>query len=74
MPSNITHSSSEMALDYKTWILLDPKIEEFPTLVHKLIVTLTTLQYQLQWKIGLEIYKPRVIMLCIWCDGVPTIQ
>ena len=36
----ITRSYFETALNYKPWIL-DPKIEEFPCLVHKLSVTLT---------------------------------
>ena len=39
------------AFDYKLRIL-DPKIEEFPCLVHKLSVTLTALQYKPQWKMG----------------------
>ena len=47
----ITHSWFETALDYKPQIL-DPKIEEFPCLVHKLFVTLTALQYRPQWKMG----------------------
>ena len=47
----ITLSWFETTLDYKPWIL-DPEIEEFPCLVHKLSVTLTTLQYKWQWKMG----------------------
>ena len=47
----ITCSWFETALNYKPRIL-DPKIEEFPCLVHKLSVTLTALQYKPQWKIG----------------------
>ena len=43
----ITHSLFETALDYKLQIL-GSKIEEFPCLVHKLSVILTTLQYKLQ--------------------------
>ena len=43
----ITRSWFETALDYKPRIL-DPKIEEFPCLVHKLSVILTALQYKLQ--------------------------
>ena len=47
------------ALDYKPRIL-DPEIEKFPCLVHKLSVKLTALQYKPQLKMGL---KPRVIMV-----------
>ena len=53
----ITCSCFETAFNYKPRTL-DPKIEEFPSLVHKLSVTLTALKY----KLGLKIYKPRVIM------------
>ena len=49
--ANITCSWFETALDYKPQIL-DPEIEEFPCLVHKLSVALTALQYKLQWKMG----------------------
>ena len=35
------------ALNYRLWIL-EPKIEEFPCLVHRLAVTLTALQYKQQ--------------------------
>ena len=45
----ITHSLFEIALDYKPQIL-SPKIEEFPSLLHKLSVILTALQYKQQWK------------------------
>jgi len=41
----ITRSWFETALDYKPRIL-EPKIEEFSCLVHKLSVTLTALQYK----------------------------
>ena len=41
----ITRSWFETALNYKLWIL-DPKIEEFPFLVHKLSVTLIALRYK----------------------------
>ena len=41
----ITLSEFETALDYKPRIL-DPKIEEFPCLVHKLSVTVSALQYK----------------------------
>ena len=51
MCATITCSWFETALKYKPRIL-DPKIEEFPCLVHKLSVTLTALQYKPQWKIG----------------------
>ena len=47
----ITGSWFETALDYKPWIL-DPVIEEFPFLVHKLPVILTALQYKLLSKMG----------------------
>ena len=47
----ITGSWFETALDYKPRIL-DPKIEEFPCLVHKLSVTLTAPNYKPQWKMG----------------------
>ena len=47
----ITRSWFETALNHKPRTL-DPKIEEFPCLVHKLSVTLTALQYKPQWKIG----------------------
>ena len=59
--SIITRSWFETALVYYPRIL-DPKVEEFTCLVHKLSVTLTALQYKPQWKIGKKIYKPRVIM------------
>ena len=51
MRATITHSWFETALNYKPRIL-DPKIEEFPCLVDKLPVKLTTLQYKPQWKTG----------------------
>ena len=60
----ITCSWFETAHNYKPPIL-DPKIEEFPYLVHKLSVTVTALQYKPQWKMGWKIYKPRVIMACV---------
>ena len=47
--ATITRSLFETALNYKPRIL-DQKIEEFPCLVHKLSVILTTLQYKPQWK------------------------
>ena len=47
----ITRSWFETALNYKPRIL-DPKIEEFPCLLHKLSVTLTALQDKPQWKMG----------------------
>ena len=48
----------ETALDYKPQIL-DPQIEEFPCLVHKLSVTLTALQLiQRAVKNGVKIFKP----------------
>ena len=47
----ITRSWFETALNYKPRIL-DPKIEEFPCLVHKLSVTLTALQYKPNWKMA----------------------
>ena len=47
MHAIITRSWFETTLDYKLWIL-DPKIEEFPCLVHELSVTLTALQYKPQ--------------------------
>ena len=47
----ITRSWFETALDYKLQNL-DPKIEEFPCLVHKFAVTPTALQYKPQWKMG----------------------
>ena len=37
----------ETALNYNPWIL-DPEIEEFPCLPHKLSVTSTALQYKPQ--------------------------
>ena len=43
MRSIITRSWFETTLDYRLRIL-DPKIEEFPCLVHKLSVKLTALQ------------------------------
>ena len=43
----ITISKFETALDYKLQNL-DPKIEDFPCLVHKLPLTLTALQYKPQ--------------------------
>ena len=45
----IIRSWFETALDNKPHIL-DPTIEEFPCLVHKLCVPLTALQYKPQWK------------------------
>ena len=51
MRAIITHSWFEAVLDYKPRIL-DPKIEGFPCLVHKLSVTLTALRYKLWWKRG----------------------
>ena len=50
-PAIITRSWFETALDCKPRIL-DSKIEEFLVLVHKLSVTLTTLQYKPQRKMG----------------------
>ena len=47
MRAIVTRSGFETALDYKPRIL-DPNIEEFPCLVHKLSVTLTALQYKPQ--------------------------
>ena len=47
----ITRSWFETALNHKLRTL-DPKIEEFPCLVHKLSVTLTALQYEPQLKMG----------------------
>ena len=41
----LTRSLFETALNYKPRIL-DPKIKEFPCLVHKLSVTLTPPQYK----------------------------
>ena len=41
----ITRSRFETALDLKPRIL-DPKIEQFPDIVHELSVTLTALQYK----------------------------
>ena len=53
-PRTISNRSwFEDALDYKPRIL-DPNIEEFPCLVHKLFVALTALQYKPQWKMGLK--------------------
>ena len=37
--------------------ILDPKIEEFPCLVHKLSAILTALQYKPQWKMADERWK-----------------
>ena len=47
MRATITRSLFQTTLNYKPSIL-DPKIEEFPCLVHKLSVTLTALQYKPQ--------------------------
>ena len=49
MGSIITCPCFETALNYKL-LILDQKFEEFPCLVHTLSVTLTALQYKLQWK------------------------
>ena len=55
----ITHSWFETALNYKPRIL-DPKIEKFPCLVHKMSKT------KQQWKLGLKTYKPRLVMARVW--------
>ena len=49
--ATITPSWFEAALNYKPRIL-DKRIGEFPCSVHNLSVTLTTLQYNPQWKKG----------------------
>ena len=51
----------ETDLDYKRQIL-DPKMEEFSWLVHKLSVIIIALQCKLQWKWTKKIYKPWLIM------------
>ena len=56
----ITRSWFETPLVYKLRIL-GSKIEEFPCLVHTYIAP----QYKSQWKMGLKIYKPRLIMACV---------
>ena len=52
MHSIITRSGFENTL-YKL-LLLGPKIEEFPYLVHKLSGILTALQYKPHWKMGVK--------------------
>ena len=49
----ITRSWFETALDDKP-LMIDTTIEEFPCLVHKLSVKLTTLQYKLQCTNGVK--------------------
>ena len=60
-PTRIIITQFETALNYKPQIL-DPKIEEFPCLLNKFSVTLTTLRYKPQWKMGWNKYKSRIIM------------
>ena len=59
----ITRSWFVTTLDYKPRIL-DPKIEEFPCLVHKLFATLSALQYKPQ-KNWVKNIQPRVIMALV---------
>ena len=57
MKQTTVRAPLEPALDLKLLSIkklrtLDPKIEEFYCLVHKLFLTLTALQYKPQWKMG----------------------
>ena len=51
----ITGSWFETSPNYK-----EPKIEEYPFLVKKFSVTLTALQYERQWKMGLKYTNRRL--------------